>query len=115
MVNVGQLFVEIQKEKVMSNDTANKRIVLCQCWEESERGWGTRPDGYSLHRSEEDLRRFIRRYWDSMPDDNSPIPYEYSRPVGDPYLALVSKEFYDKLLNSENPHGCWIFGTRGTK
>lgn len=23
--------------------------VICQKWEESERGWGTRPNGYSLH------------------------------------------------------------------
>ena len=25
-----------------------EKYVVCQLWEESERGWGVRPDGYSL-------------------------------------------------------------------
>lgn len=96
----------IEKEKVMNSHHTEQYVVIYQNWDESERGWGVRPDGCSLHYSQEDLRCFIRGYWDSMPDE---IPDEYSRPVENPYRAIVSKELYDKLLNSKNPHGCRVF------
>ena len=38
--------------------------VVCQYWEESERGWGVRPDGCSLHLTEADRKQFIKEYWD---------------------------------------------------
>ncbi len=57
-------------------------MIVVQKWEESEAGWGTRPDGYSLHRTEEDRLAFVTAYWDSMPDRP---PAEYSRPDGKPY------------------------------
>lgn len=63
--------------------------VICQKWEESEKGWGTRPDGFSLHLSLEGLRKFIKDYWDGMPDE---APDEYSRPDGTPYPLGVSDE-----------------------
>lgn len=62
-------------------------MVVCQKWEESERYWGTRPDGFSLHISYEALRRYVKGYWDSMPDE---APDEYSRPDGTPYPVGVS-------------------------
>lgn len=52
----------------------------CQKWEESEEGWGVRPDGFSLHLTKEGLKRYINEYWDSMPEE---IPAEYSRPCGE--------------------------------
>lgn len=60
--------------------------VVVQKWEESERGWGVRPDGYSVHFSEEDLAkyladhkaRYLKAYGDRVPD-------EYDRPSGTPY------------------------------
>lgn len=60
--------------------------VVVQKWEESERGWGTRPDGYSLHPDMAALKRYIAMYWKKMPDG---VPDEYSRPYGDPYEADV--------------------------
>jgi len=73
--------------------------VLCQKWEESERGWGTRPDGFSLHLSLEGLKRYIRSYWDSMPDE---APDEYSRPDGTPYLTGVSDSIKDQIEQAGN-------------
>lgn len=61
--------------------------AICQKWEESERGWGTRPDGFSLHISFEALRNYVQDHWDSLPDQ---APDEYSRPCGTPYPVGVS-------------------------
>ncbi|HTE58645.1 MAG TPA: hypothetical protein VK694_07965 [Verrucomicrobiae bacterium] len=63
--------------------------AICQKWEETERGWGERPDGFSLHLSLDGLRRYIKAYWDRMPDQ---APSEYSRPNGTPYSVGVSDE-----------------------
>jgi hypothetical protein len=50
--------------------------VYRQNWLESERGWGIRPDGYSLHLSRLDRDVYVRQYWDRMPNQ---VPDEYSR------------------------------------
>lgn len=73
--------------------------LLCQQWEESERGWGTRPDGHSLHKSEADRRQYIEDYWSSMPDE---APDEYSRPCGEPYWRDVDDETFKKVMESTN-------------
>lgn len=62
--------------------------VIVQKWEESERGWGTRPDGYSIHPDQAALTRFVKAYWDKMPKET---PDEYSRPRGTPYQADVAE------------------------
>ena len=53
------------------------KTIVIQTWTESEKGWGTRPDGYSLHLSEQDLDKFVELYWKDMP---AQVPHEYSRP-----------------------------------
>ena len=42
--------------------------AICQLWEESERGWGCRPDGYSLHKGVETCIAYVTEYWAGMPD-----------------------------------------------
>ena len=79
--------------------------VLCQKWEESERGWGSSPDGYSLHVDKEALAKFVDAYWKTMPDE---VPDEYSRPDGTPYWCTVDDETYQQLMESE--HGIWKHG-----
>jgi hypothetical protein len=71
--------------------------VICQKWEESEKGWGTRPDGYSLHLTETDRAAFVQAYWDSMPDE---APSEYERPSGSPYECLVDAETFAAIAAS---------------
>ncbi len=61
--------------------------VIVQKWEESEQGWGIRPDGYSLHLTEEDRKAFVTAYWATLPDE---APYCYSSPSGTPYRAAVN-------------------------
>jgi|SRR5579862_2576709 len=77
--------------------------VFCQKWEESERGWGTRPDGFSLHPTMYDLERFIKEYWDKQPDS---VPDSYSRPSGTPYVCEYDIDFNDVDLKGKK--GVWF-------
>lgn len=54
----------------------NKAFMMS--WIESERGWGTRPDGVSLHVSAEAYQTFLDAHWGTMPDGAAPECY--SRP-----------------------------------
>lgn len=70
-------------------------------WEESERGWGVRPDGYSLHLTAEDalihklkvLKQQADYYKGKGPNY---VPDEYTR-VGSEGEIMVPDEIYAKL------------------
>ena len=79
--------------------------VVVQEWLESERGWGTRPDGYSLHLSEEDRKEYIAAYWEIMPDH---APNEYSRPTGDPFLRDVEPSTITALEEARKEGVCGL-------
>ena len=85
--------------------TTLEQRVICQDWLESERGWGTRPDGCSLHLTEEDRQQYIQNNWDGMPDE---VPNEYSRACGRPYPVQVSPELYARVQQSDR-HGVRIW------
>ncbi len=72
--------------------------AFCQKWEESEEGWGVRPDGFSLHISIEGVKRYIAEYWNTLP--NEEVPREYSRPSGTPYLVGVGRAVMDLLIEN---------------
>jgi hypothetical protein len=74
--------------------------VFCQPWIESESGWGTRPDGYSIHLTLLDREAYVIDYWSKMP---KAVPEEYSRPVGQPYLTEISDMLLKQL--QENSRG----------
>ena len=76
-----------------------KNEVIVQKWEESEGGWGNRPDGFSLHLTEANRESFIKDYWERMPKD---VPKEYSRPSGTSYKAIVNEKTFVKVKNSTN-------------
>lgn len=78
--------------------------VVYVSWEESERGWGTRPDGCSLHKTESDFDAFLKKYWDKMPKE---VPDEYSRPAGEPVKAYVAKTLYEEIKKSKNGIRLW--------
>jgi hypothetical protein len=72
------------------------RQLIALRWEESERGWGVRPDGISFHKNLESAKIFVERYWDRLPDG---VPDEYSRPSGEPFVIEVSEWIYRKVQN----------------
>jgi len=73
--------------------------VIVQKWEESERGWGVRPDGYSIHKDKEALHRYVTAYWNGMP---AWALDTYSRPSGTPYEADIDADIFD-LLERHDP------------
>lgn len=64
-----------------------------QYWEESEAGWGQRPDGHSDHLTPEDCTKYIQQYWkdEEKLNPKGTVPDVYSRPVGSPTVVMISK------------------------
>ena len=83
--------------------------VVCQEWLESERGWGQRPDGCSLHLSESDRQAYCNAYWEQEKKNNLEgyVPDEYSREAGHPTLLDVSDDLYEKIKNNANGIRLW--------
>lgn len=80
--------------------------VWCQQWEESERGWGTRPDGYSLHLSKEDAVFYSQRSMQTQQEyfrskGEMGVPDEYDRPTGESYLVEVTDEVFQEVSSKE--------------
>lgn len=73
--------------------------LVRQDWVESERGWGVRPDGYSLHLTSGDRDAFVKDYWDTMPNE---APDEYSRPDGEPRMVTAGSEIAEEVRASKN-------------
>lgn len=92
----------------MNAQNEHLNLALCQEWIELERGWGFRPDGCSLHLSEDDCKKFCEAHWAGMP---SSAPDEYSTENGKPYFAIVSEETYERVLAKQEEGGCWVSQT----
>jgi hypothetical protein len=68
--------------------------IIMQLWEESERGFGSRPDGCSFHIDSNERKRFVDEIYKSR-ECEVEIPDEYDRIVGDEIEVFVD----DKLFN----------------
>jgi hypothetical protein len=89
------------------------RVAYVQEWEESERGWGTRPDGYMVYATRDlavagtkerlkDMRaRELKAYGPNY------VPGDYSRPCGDITLVEVTDEAY-AVLTSKGTGGVCV-------
>lgn len=73
--------------------------VLKQEWLESERGWGTRPDGYSLHTNDKTLKAYVDDHNASLPENPPDI---YSRVTGRPHWVEVSEELFQEVIAGGN-------------
>lgn len=76
--------------------------VFVVLWEESERGWGCRPDGYTLHINEQEAKKYIMKHDKSLPQTY--VPDCYTR-VATSYLAKVSKKIYDEVKKNKSMWG----------
>lgn len=87
-------------------------LFWVQKWLESERGFGCRPDGYTLHIKREDIDAFLKdmreREMKGMPAGY--VPDEYSRPDGQPYLTNIKDR---KLMNQIKKSNNGIWGPGG--
>jgi hypothetical protein len=83
---------------------ADKRVAVMQPWIESERGFGQRPDGCSLHQTSDDLDQYCEDYWAKMPDV---APLEYSKQDGPTRIITISEELWERLIKSKNGIRIW--------
>lgn len=81
-----------------------KYTVVLQQWTESERGWGRRPDGHSLHIDNEEKEKYVKKYWEDERKSNgsSGTPDEYSFPDGNATLVSIPKKLYDEVVSKKN-------------
>jgi hypothetical protein len=88
---------------------AKKHPIVVQEWEESERGWGVRPDGASLHLTESDRAAYVKDFWDREKQRNpsSTVPDEYSRTSGSPFVMDVDTKTYNQIKKSKNGVMLW--------
>ncbi len=71
-----------------------------QFWEESERNWGVRPDGCSIHISVKEHHIYTNTVYEIR--DVSNIPDEYDRIVGSMIECFVSDDIYNQLLSEKS-------------
>lgn len=78
-------------------------IGYVQLWEESERGWGIRPDGACIALTSDDVEAYSLAFWNKERAENTKmsVPDEYSRERGKPFLVGIRKDLADELRGSE--------------
>lgn len=83
-------------------------LVWAQNWEETERGWGCRPDGYSLHRTKEGPEVLLKEMRDREQQGQATgyVPDEYTRPCGDPFEVIITDQATISLIQ-ETPNLVW--------
>ena len=64
-----------------------------QLWEESERGFGTRPDGCSIHIDSDNRNNYIKSIYDSRKDE---VPNIYDKIIGSELEAFIDDELFKK-------------------
>lgn len=70
--------------------------ILLQFWEESEKGWGTRPDGASIHIDNNYYLSYVNDIYNKRGDI---VPDEYDRVVGS-VIEVKAKDNIFNLLES---------------
>lgn len=91
----------------MENNLEKKNIpvkVIIQAWEESESGWGTKPDGFSLHLNETDKNTYCDEFMTSQRERlGERVPDIYERPIDhDLSTCYISLEKMEILKKSKN-------------
>jgi hypothetical protein len=69
-------------------------VAYLVSWTEFERGWGQRPDGYSLHATMNAWKKYLATFQATL---SAAVPDEYSAP-GEPVAVEVSDKLYAQLL-----------------
>jgi hypothetical protein len=70
--------------------------VIVQDWEESERGWGVRPDGFTFHLNAKDHEAYVKGFYGEF-NNAKEVPDEYTRVSGDPVELEVAASIVAKL------------------
>lgn len=113
--NISNLFHSqevIEVEKAVEKKYVKLYVLR---WEESERGWGVRPDGYSIHKSVEDSEKYVEEYWERTDKYNKEngimgVPDEYERPDGEVFsFEILEDDEIVKKLNEKKLNGIRVW------
>lgn len=72
------------------------KTVFVQNWEESERGWGVRPDGFTVHVSREQRDEYVK-WFNKTFNNESSAPDEYTRISGEPVEVAVDAKLFRRI------------------
>ena len=72
--------------------------VVLQDWTEHERGWGSRPDGQTIHLTMEDRNEYVEGYNKTF-NNKSEVPHEYTAADGNGRPVTVGPKLFQKLVN----------------
>lgn len=90
--------------------------VIAQNWEESERGWGVRPDGFTLHLTMDNHDAYVEAYLGRQKAYfNKELgvgitPSEYTRLSGRAVEITVNDQIFQKLTEHADKNGLWGVG-----
>lgn len=76
--------------------TTTNKTIFVQNWEESERGWGVSPNGFTVHISKDQHHQYITWFYETF-NNSSEIPDEYTRVSGDCFEVEVAEELFNKI------------------
>lgn len=76
------------------------KTIYLQFWEESERGWGVRPDGASIHINMESHKNYINEIYSDR--NLNQVPNEYDRVVGTLIEVMATDSIYELLSTSKS-------------
>ena len=79
--------------------------IVVQKWEETERGWGCRPDGWTMHLNVAAHAAYLKAREAEHKADyarTGVVPDEYTRPSGTAYPMDVDEATYNKIAAAPN-------------
>lgn len=81
--------------------TVTSYPAVLQEWEESERGWGVRPDGATLHLTQTDRDIYVDGFNKEFNPPMDEAPDEYRRVSGPPRNIRVTPAAYAALIRQQ--------------
>jgi len=82
--------------------------IVIETWTEYERGWGSRPDGATIHLSVADHKAFVDAF-NKKHNNKASAPDEYTSADMQPKVIDVEEPLYDRLvaLKAKGEFGMW--------
>lgn len=75
--------------------------AICQAWVESERGWGQKDDGFSLHVDLKARDRYIKK---ENAGKKLPVPDVYVFASGGAYEVIVTTHLWKAMVKSKGSY-----------
>jgi len=88
-------------------------LVWAQNWEETERGWGCRPDGFTLHATKDSIALLLNRMREreaAAGYSGTLVPEAYTRPDGEPFEVILTDQALITAVE-EDEEGVWGKGS----